>query len=89
MENGMREALIAVGGLEKVRIEQADVPSEQQHLMDQAVGLTVADLHALKASAPLVTTVAPEMRAPRNTRVTRGGRPTDWANVIGTCRRRT
>src|SRR5688572_22684675 len=84
MENGMREALIAIGGLEKVRIEQQDIPTEQQHLSDQAVGLTVHDLHALKASAPLVTAVSPEMRAPRNTRVTRGGRPTEWANVIGT-----
>jgi putative ABC transport system permease protein len=84
MENGMREALIAIGGLEKVRIEEQEIPSEQQHLADQAVGLTVMDLHALKVSAPLVTTVAPEMRAPRNTRVTRQGRPTEWANVIGT-----
>src|SRR4030095_2747946 len=84
MENGMREALIAIGGLEKVRIEQQDIPTEQQHLADQAVGMTVHDLHALKASAPLVTVVAPEMRAPRNTRVTRAGRPTEWANVIGT-----
>jgi putative ABC transport system permease protein len=40
MENGMREALIAIGGLEKVRIEQQDIPTTQQHLADQAVGLT-------------------------------------------------
>ena len=86
MENGMREALIAIGGLEKVRIEEEDIPSEQQHLTDQAVGMTVHDLYALKASAPLITAVAPEMRAPRNTRVTRGGKPTEWANVIGTWR---
>jgi ABC-type antimicrobial peptide transport system permease subunit len=84
MENGMREALIAIGGLEKVRIEQQDIPPDQQHLADQAVGLTVHDLHALKASAPLITQVAPEMRAPRNTRVTKGGKTTDWAYVIGT-----
>ena len=37
MENGMREALIAIGGLEKIRIEQQDIPTEQQHLADQAV----------------------------------------------------
>ncbi|MEY2411179.1 MAG: putative transport system permease protein [Verrucomicrobiota bacterium] len=84
MENGMREALIAIGGLEKVRIEQQDIPPEQQHLADQAVGLTVHDLYALRASAPLVTEAAPEMRAPRNTRVTKNSRPTDWANVVGT-----
>ncbi len=83
MENGMREALIAIGGLEKVRIEQQDIPTAQQHLADQAVGLTVHDLHALKASAPFVRQVSPEMRA-RNLRVTKGGRNTEWANVIGT-----
>src|ERR1043165_2868999 len=84
MENGMREALIAIGGLEKVRIEQADIPPEQQHLTDQAVGMTVNGLYALRASAPFITAAAPEMRAPRNTRITRNSRPTQWANVIGT-----
>jgi putative ABC transport system permease protein len=83
MENGMREALIAIGGLEKVRVEMQDIPAEQQHLADQAVGLTVHDLHALKASAPLITQVAPEMRV-RNFRVTKGGKTTEWANIIGT-----
>jgi putative ABC transport system permease protein len=84
MENGMREALIAIGGLEKVRIEQQDIPPEQQHLADQAVGLTIHDLYALKASAPLVRMVSPEMRGPRNTRVTKGGKTTEWSNIVGT-----
>ena len=83
MENGMREALIAIGGLEKVRIEMQDIPTEQQHLADQAVGLTVHDLYALKASAPLITQVAPEMRV-RNFRVTKAGKNTEWANIVGT-----
>ena len=83
MENGMREALIAIGGLEKVRIEMQDIPAEQQHMADQAVGMTVHDLHALKASAPLITQVSPEMRA-RNLRITKGAKITDWANVVGT-----
>lgn len=83
MENGMREALIAIGGLEKIRIEQQDIPTEQQHLADQSVGLTVHDLYALKASAPMITQVSPEMRA-RNVRVTKAGKTTEWANVIGT-----
>jgi putative ABC transport system permease protein len=83
MENGMRESLIAIGGLEKVRIEQQDIPAAQQHLADQAVGLTVHDLYALRASAPMVTDAAPEMRL-RNVRVTKASRPTEWANIIGT-----
>jgi len=84
MENGMREALIAVGGLEKVRIEQQDIPADQRHLADQAVGLTVQDLYALKQSAPLISQVAPEMRAPQQTHITRGGKLTDWVYLVGT-----
>ena len=54
MENGMREALIAIGGLERVRVENQDIPPEQAHLADQAVGNTMNDVHALRRSAPLV-----------------------------------
>ena len=32
MENGMKEALIAIGGLEKVRVEQQEIPADQRHL---------------------------------------------------------
>jgi putative ABC transport system permease protein len=62
MEVGMREALIAIGGLEKIRVEPQDVPIEQRHLMDQAVGVTINDVIALQNSAPLVTRISPEMR---------------------------
>ncbi len=76
MENGMKEALIAMGGLEKVLTEQEDVPPEQEHLKDQAPGRTIRDVYALKASAPLLRTISPEMglgyvivsRAGKNTR---------------------
>src|SRR6185369_4009761 len=57
MENGMKEALIAIGGLEKVRIEEQDIPVYQQHLADQAVGTTMSDVYSLLRSAPLVTMV--------------------------------
>src|SRR5512137_1082903 len=76
MENGMKEALIAMGGLEKVLTEQEDVPPEQEHLKDQAPGRTIHDVYALKSSAPLLRVVSPEMglsyamisRAGKNTR---------------------
>src|SRR5438128_910987 len=42
MENGMKDALIAIGGLEKVRIEEQEIPPQQLHLADQAVGNTRA-----------------------------------------------
>src|SRR5215204_3094833 len=65
MENGMREALIAIGGLEKVRVEEQDIPISQLHLAEEAVGTTMNDVHALQRSAPLVTMVTPEMRMQR------------------------
>jgi putative ABC transport system permease protein len=62
MEKGAKEALIAIGGLEKVRIEPQGVPIEQRHLSDQAVGITLNDVEALKNNAPLATDFSPEMR---------------------------
>ncbi len=62
MEVGAKEALIAIGGLQKIRVEPQDVPIQQWHLKDQAVGVTVKDVYALEASAPLVTKISPEMR---------------------------
>ena len=62
MEKGAKEALVAIGGLEKVRVEPQDVPVDQRHLSDQAVGVTINDVHALQQSAPLVTLLSPEMR---------------------------
>src|SRR2546425_6886479 len=57
MEKGAREALVAIGGLEKVRVEPEDLPVEQRHLTEQAVGITINDVYALAQSAPLVTRV--------------------------------
>ena len=48
MENGMREAMIAMGGADKVLLEQEDVPAEQEHLADQAPGRTMTDVQALQ-----------------------------------------
>jgi putative ABC transport system permease protein len=62
MEKGAREALIAIGGLQKVRIEPQALPTEQRHLSDQAVGITINDVRALEQNAPLVTRLSPDMR---------------------------
>ena len=83
MENGMKAALIAIGGLEKVRVEEQDIPVWQQHMADQAVGTTMNDVHALLHSAPLITMVVPEMRT-RNITMTRGGKSISPWNFIGT-----
>jgi len=83
MENGMKEALIAIGGLEKVRIEEQDIPAWQQHLGDQAVGCTMNDVYALLRSAPLIKSVTPEMRG-RNLTITREGKAFNPYNFVGT-----
>ena len=83
MENGMKEALIAIGGLEKVRIDDQDIPVYQQHLADQAIGNTMNDVYALQHSAPLVQLVTPEMRT-RMVTVTHGGKAYNPYNFVGT-----
>jgi len=82
MENGMKEALVAIGGLEKVTLEEQDIPAAQQHLADQAVGITIADVHALLHSAPLVSMVVPEMRT-RNITMTYGSKSISPRNFLG------
>jgi putative ABC transport system permease protein len=62
MEKGAREALVAIGGLEKVQVEAQELPVDQRPFSDQAVGITLNDVYALQQSAPLVTEISPEMR---------------------------
>ena len=61
MENGMREAMIAMGGADKLWLEDQDVPPEQEHLAEQSAGRTLADVESLRQSAPLLRLVSPEM----------------------------
>src|SRR5918996_6194700 len=62
MENGMKEALVAIGGVEKIRIDPEDIPAEQRHLEDQAVGRPLTAVYAPQRGAPLIKLVTPEMR---------------------------
>jgi putative ABC transport system permease protein len=62
MEKGAKEALIAIGGLQKVRIEPQELAVEQKYLTSMAPGITMNDVYALEASAPLITRISPEMR---------------------------
>ena len=61
MENGMKETMIAMGGADKVLLEEQDVPIEQEHLSDQAPGRTMTDVQALRRSAPLLHLISPQM----------------------------
>ncbi len=64
MENGMKESIIAMGGLDKVLVREEDVPAYQEHLADQAPGRTIIDAYALK-QAPLIKAVNPEISLSR------------------------
>ena len=61
MENGMREALIAIGGLEKVTVEQGEIPVEQKHLADQSIGITMNDIYAIQRNPSQIHTLVPYM----------------------------
>ena len=82
MENGMKEALIAMGGLDKVVTEEQDVPSHQSHRADEAPGRTIQDVYALKESAPLLRLISPEMRV-RNSIMTRGAKTVIPSELVG------
>ncbi len=83
MENGMRESLIAIGGVERVRLDDKDIPQYQKHLADQAVGCTMNDVYALQKSAPLIKMVTPEMRL-RDAVATHAGKTFEIWNFVGT-----
>src|SRR5262249_39801314 len=73
----------AVGGLEKIRVEEQDIPVAQAHLAEEAVGTTMNDVYALKESAPLINLITPEMRMKSPT-LTRGGKSFMPFNFVGT-----
>jgi len=82
MENGMKETMIAMGGADKVLVEESSVPAEQEHLADQAPGRTMADVIALQETAPLIRLVSPEIRV-NNAILTRAGRVTVPSGCAG------
>ena len=61
-ENGLKEGLTAIGGLQKVRVEAQSVPAEQRHLRDFATGVTIHDVRALAAGVPEILELAPHIR---------------------------
>jgi len=82
MENGMMEALIAMGGLDKVVTDERDVPANQDYRSEEAPGRTIKDVYALRESAPLVRMISPEMRS-RNLLMTRGGKTVQPSELVG------
>jgi ABC-type antimicrobial peptide transport system permease subunit len=82
MENGMTEAMIAMGGADKFTLEEEDVPVEQEHLADQAPGRTIVDVRALREGASLLQLVSPEM-AVEGVTVTRSDKMVVPSETVG------
>ncbi len=82
MENGMKEAMVAMGGVDKVLLQSQPVPAWQDHLADQAPGRTMVDVIALKESAPLIRVVSPEMSIGEVV-VSRGEKSTVPSEAVG------
>ena len=82
MENGMKESMIALGGLDKALTREAPVPVWQAHRADQAPGRTLRDVEALRRSAPLVKLVSPEMELARPL-MSRGERRVKPSELLG------
>ena len=82
MENGMKETMIAMGGADKVLLEQQEVPADQEHLADQSPGRTMADVQALRESAPLMRVISPEM-AVNGVTLTRGEKSAFPSECVG------
>jgi putative ABC transport system permease protein len=83
MENGLKENMIAMGGADKVLLQEQDVPPEQEHLASEAPGRTMRDVMAMSESAPLLQLVSPEMEL-RDVAVSRGEklmRPSECVGV--------
>jgi putative ABC transport system permease protein len=83
MENGMREALIAIGGLEKITVERGEIPMEQKHLADQAVGITMNDVYAIQSNRCEIHNLVPYMGI-RRVYITRRGRSCSPSAFLGT-----
>src|SRR5262252_8876809 len=82
MENGMTETMVAMGGADKVLLEEEDVPPDQEHLADQAPGRTMADVVALRECAPLLRLISPEM-AIYNVTASRSGKMVVPSEAVG------
>ena len=83
MSRGCAESeLVAMGGVDKVLLRMQPVPAWQDHLADQAPGRTMADVMALRRSAPLIRVVSPEM-AIEDMTLTRAGRHVTPSECVG------
>lgn len=84
MENGLKETMVAMGGADKVLLEQQPVPTYQEDRADEAPGRTMADVIALRKSAPLLRLASPEMALDDDSVIlTRGDKKSRPSECVG------
>ena len=82
MARGMREVMLATGGLERVQVVPKEVSENLQDVAFLSPGRTLDDVDALERGAPLIDLVAPEANL-FGAALTRGNQ-TMRSNVTGT-----
>lgn len=82
MTEGMRFSLNRFGGVERVRIDDAEVPREQEHIREISPGRTYQDVEALRR-LPLITSVSPEKRLKRVVALSHQNRRFDAYGIRG------
>jgi len=82
MENGMKETMVAMGGADKVRVDDQDVPPEQEHLASEATGRTMMDVEALREGAPLLRLISPELSL-NNAVLTKADKSVSPSELVG------
>lgn len=61
MTRGMRENLLASGGVERIQVIDQDVPVEQEDLKSLSPGRTLDDVDIIHRECPLVEDISPEV----------------------------
>jgi putative ABC transport system permease protein len=61
MTRGMREHLLASGGVERISVIEQDVPVEQEDLKSLSPGRTLDDVEAIRRECPVVEEISPEI----------------------------
>jgi len=80
---GIRAAILASGGVERVHVINAELPVEQEAIAEISPGRTYRDVQALRDGAPLLELVAGEKKAPPGIFITRKDYEVNTNNVRG------
>ena len=82
MAVGFRKTLLSVGGMERVEIGSTPPPPEQEAYQELSKGKSYDDVIAIRATAPLVSLVSPELR-PNNWQAVTSNGVSFWQPVTG------